>query len=303
MNSPVDKHTRQTDRPACLDISPERLNSMSPSQLAESMEQALEHMTEETYDPAVIDAYLDALDRAAPMPECQGAETALADLEKRVGALSAPDRPSSQPARRAARGRRGLHAGLAAVLMTACLLGGMVATQAAGLDVFGALARWTEDVFSFGSIRTAQNSNTLSDQSAGPRQLDVSQQDADIPEEYQELYAELEKRNLPFYCPNIPEGFEVDDLLLYVYPDPGNIEFSILYIRDNDYIGFELVQNVNTPISMYEKDTQNVEIYMDDGVTHYIFDNKSNTLAVWTSGNIEYSLATNLSVDELKEII
>lgn len=303
MNSPVDKHTRQTDRPACLDISPERLNSMSPSQLAESMEQALDHMTEETYDPAVIDAYLDALDRAAPMPECQGAETALADLEKRVGALSAPDRPSSQPARRTARGRRGLHAGLAAVLMTACLLGGMVATQAAGLDVFGALARWTEDVFSFGSIRTAQNSNTLSDQSAGPRQLDVSQQDTDIPEEYQELYAELEKRGIPLYVPNIPEGFEVDDSVLYIYPESGNVEFTVSYVLDHNYICFDLIQHNEVPIASYEKDMSNVETFKSNGITYYIFDNVGDIVSVWNIENIEYSLMTNLSINELKQIL
>lgn len=197
MNSPTEQNPRQTDRPSCLDITPERLSTLSPSQLAEAMEEALELMTEETYDPAVIDAYLDALDSAAPMPECPDAETALADLERRVDALSLSDKPSARSGKPAAKARRGLRAGLAAMLAAVCLLGGMVVTQASGLDVFGALARWTEDVFSFGSIRLAQNSNTLSDQSVGSRRADVSQQDIDVPEEYQELYEELEKRNIP----------------------------------------------------------------------------------------------------------
>lgn len=34
-------------------------------------------------------------------------------------------------------------------LLTACLFGGMVAAQAAGMDVFGAVARWTDEVFQF----------------------------------------------------------------------------------------------------------------------------------------------------------
>lgn len=34
-------------------------------------------------------------------------------------------------------------------LLAGCLFGGMVAAQAAGVDVFGAVARWTDEVFQF----------------------------------------------------------------------------------------------------------------------------------------------------------
>ena len=54
-------------KPACGDNFTERFASMSPSEIAEEMEARLGAMTEETYDPDVIDAYLDELDRRAPM--------------------------------------------------------------------------------------------------------------------------------------------------------------------------------------------------------------------------------------------
>lgn len=62
------------NQPACLDISPERLDSMSASELADAMEEAMNAMTEETYDPAVIDAYLEALDRKVPIPNDMSAQ-------------------------------------------------------------------------------------------------------------------------------------------------------------------------------------------------------------------------------------
>ena len=63
------------------------------------LEAALEAMTEAEYDPAVIDAYLDALDRKAPMPDHTDAGTAYAGFQARV------QRAAGQVSgRRAARG-------------------------------------------------------------------------------------------------------------------------------------------------------------------------------------------------------
>ena len=69
MDSPLKHHFESAERPDCLDVSPERLNPMTAAQLERELEAALEAMTEEEYDPAVIDAYLDALDRKAPTPD------------------------------------------------------------------------------------------------------------------------------------------------------------------------------------------------------------------------------------------
>ena len=69
MDSPLKHHFDPAERPDCLDVSPERLNPMTAAQLERELEAALEAMTEAEYDPAVIDAYLDALDRKAPMPD------------------------------------------------------------------------------------------------------------------------------------------------------------------------------------------------------------------------------------------
>ena len=56
MDSPLKHHFESAERPDCLDVSPERLNPMTAAQLERELEAALEAMTEEEYDPAVIDA-------------------------------------------------------------------------------------------------------------------------------------------------------------------------------------------------------------------------------------------------------
>lgn len=66
MNSPLDENQAQQNDAVNLGVLSERLEEMSPSELAEAMEQALNAMTEETYDPGVIDAYLNALEQKKP---------------------------------------------------------------------------------------------------------------------------------------------------------------------------------------------------------------------------------------------
>lgn len=84
MDSPLKHHFESAERPDCLDVSPERLNPMTAAQLERELEAALEAMTEEEYDPAVIDAYLDALDRKAPTPDHPDAGAAYTWFQARV---------------------------------------------------------------------------------------------------------------------------------------------------------------------------------------------------------------------------
>lgn len=113
MDSPLKHHFDPAERPDCLDVSPERLNPMTAAQLERELEAALEAMTEAEYDPAVIDAYLDALDRKAPMPDHTDAGTAYAGFQARVTAgrrtgLRQARLPAEQgPPAHTAPGRRG----------------------------------------------------------------------------------------------------------------------------------------------------------------------------------------------------
>lgn len=306
MRSPLDKHTGQTDKPDCLDVSPERLEAMSPSELADAMEQALDAMTEETYDPAVIHAYLDALDRKTPMPEPPDAEEAYADFQRKLQTALPGESVEALPqkTKRTGNVRRIFRASLAAALLIACLLGSMVAAQAVGLDVFGALAHWTDSLFSFGTEQRIDKPYYPSEPATSARQADGSDQSTEaVPEEFSALQTTMEQRGLSLYVPIIPEEFEVQDSLLFIDPNTESVTFTIIYKQGSDHIIFNIEQRDGPSATIYEKDNEHVETYEYGDIIYYIYNNNDSIAVVWSIDSLEYSLFTNLPADELKEII
>lgn len=298
MDSPLTKH-EQDGKPSFLDVTPERLSKLTASQLADDMERALDFMSDETYDDAVIDAYLEALDRVAPMPEYPDAATTYAEFRDKIRSISeelAPAKSPAVPSRGIRRGRQLLRTVLVAAVLVACLFSGMVVAQASGLDVFGAIARWTADAFTFGDVSTLAASDI-------EEQLFYTEPDKTVPEEYKELQTELKHRGFPLYFPEIPEGFELVDNFLYVSEQDGGLNYSNCYLRESDMIGLAVNQNIETPEKIYEKDDSPVEEYLYNGVMHYLFTNLDNQVAVWIVGDLEYSISTTLSKDELKELV
>lgn len=302
-------HDPQPNQPACMNVSPERLKAMSPSELEQSMEQALLFMTDGVYDPAVLDAYLNALDQKAPMPAGPDAKTSYDTFSRRVRALPDEISADSAPKRRRARLRSAMRVAVAAALLVGCLFGSAVVAQAAGVDVFGAMARWTEDAFSFGLLPNEYDAMTEDDSEAAQSTekqtpSDVSYVYGEVPEEYQEAQAAFAERGLPFCYMKAPEGFEVCDTSLYVFPHSDMVFFDIMYSKDEHFVSFFLTQTDGTSSMIYEKDDTEVETFVYNGIVHYIFHNVTNYTSAWMDSNdIEYSVSTTGSLDELKGLI
>ena len=146
------QHGSPSNCPTDGDVFMQMLESMTEEELTDGLNEALESMTDESYDSALIDAYLAALDRKAPMPEVPDTDTSFANFKNRLLlAFPAESNTAVNPRRKA---RVIWRIGLIAALTVICLMGGMVVVQASGVDVFGAIARWTEDVFSLGAIQS-----------------------------------------------------------------------------------------------------------------------------------------------------
>ncbi len=73
------------------------LSTPSPSQLAQQLEQVLEAVTEDSYDPALIDDYLDRLDHYAPFSRESNPQAAWRDLQQRLTAAAPPGRARRGP--------------------------------------------------------------------------------------------------------------------------------------------------------------------------------------------------------------
>lgn len=281
MESNTERCTNQPKLPnGHLDFS-EELDAMSASQLAQAMEDGLEDMTEETYDEALISAYLDALDQKAPMPDMLDTDEAWRAFQKKVedaslavGAFS-PKRP--------ARFRRVVRTGLVAAIMVAVLFGMMVAAQAAGVDVFGAVARWTEETFRFNVSEEDGNTAWFADYQ---EELDA----AGLSEEY-----------LPTW---IPEGYEVTDLQIQELNR--GIDIYILYSGENGSAFDLLISIYNEPDAMeqhiFEKDGTPVQTVQAGGKTIYLLGNLGVQTAVCQDRNVIYSLVGELSQNLIEDI-
>lgn len=298
MGSSKKGNINRNDRAIPFDVSSARLNKMSLSDLEKEMEFAIDAMTEETYDPAVIDAYLEAMDYKSPIPTPLDPKAAYSLLQRKLKQEFKDQEQTFTSKKFFGRKRNVLRIGLVAVIAAVCLLGGMVVAQASGVDVFGGLANWTADTFSFGNVSSKEPEETSNGTTNRNEDGEFVEK---LPSEYQELWVELKSRGVYtfFYPTNLPEGFQVDDSDLSIFPESDTVDYVVWYTNGNDEIAFRILLSSGQH-GTYEKDDRDVEIYTICGIDHYIFSNNGENVAVWYLNNLEYSMSTNISISELK---
>ena len=164
----------------------------------------------------------------------------------------------------------------------------MVVAQAAGLDVWGMFAHWTEETFQFqGSTAEAQAKHR---------------------DYYEQIQTEVEKCGIeedivPTWY---PEGYQIKSaeymensscqlVSCLFMNDDINKEFSIVIAKyiDDDQISSHV----------FEKDSSKVEVYHSDEKEFYLMENLGLHVAVWTTGNIYINISGSLGQEELKQLI
>lgn len=180
--------------------------------------------------------------------------------------------------------RRWFRQGLVAAVTAAALLGGMVVAQAAGLDVFGAIGRWTEDVFHFEPAYTGQ-----------AREADTS---------VREIFAEngIDENLAPTW---FPEGFEVvatdvitTEISCTINVALSNEDSQTILIIVQKYAQYDYVENY-----LFEKDGIGVEIYTNNEMDFYILGNVEVITATWAEGLMMEQISGNISLDDIKMVV
>lgn len=270
-------------------LSTESLHAMSSVELADALEQTLDTMTEEEYDPDLIDACLDALEEKAPIPEQPDPEEALREFQERLRSLSIHDggAPVREEASRVTRRKYPLKRVMVTVAATVALLFAlMIGAQAAGLNIFGNLAQWTDELFFFipSNKETARNA------------------------EYQEMFREaLEETGLPTELASgwYPEEYTEEKLKVWNDDMGKRVEFS--FKNENEETFFISVEKGGETVDFapdpFEKDSGLVEIYIGNGRTFYMMSNLNTTTATWSEGNLVEMIRGKLSTDEVKKMI
>lgn len=248
---------------------PQELERLSPEELAQAMEQALDQMNEDTYNQAVIDAYLDALDAKAPMPEPPDVEEAYGQFQSMLSqALPAEEAP--RPKRRGGVLRIALRVALAAAFLFGCLM----MAQAGGLDLWGTVARWTDDGFHFQVVGN------------------------DTPQWYDDYRTDLEAVGIqPDQLPTwLPQDYTLDSIQVSKKLERNEVQ---VYLTSPDQPGIQCSMSIfsdpeNMSALVFSKDNRPVEEFQVNGKTVYLLRNEDTVMAVCQHQNVIYSLSGNI---------
>lgn len=186
-------------------------------------------------------------------------------------------------------------AGLVAAIVVG-VFGLMVTAQAAGIDVFGAIGRWTEETFHF----VASPGGAVQDgASITPSPENIGY--------YNSLQAALEKCGItedlvPTWY---PEGFEASeptvssndfgDKISCLFSDTSGKSFTIAVKC------YKSVSNMET--RTFEKDDMSVQQYVSGQKSFYIFSNVDTVTATWAEEALMITISGNLLPSEIKTII
>lgn len=279
------KASSSQNKPGCEDSATESLESMSPAELADALERELAAMTADHYDPALIDAYLEVLDRKAPMPEATDAEAALREFNAKLASVSFDRKATVTPAG-AAKKRPYRRVILTAAAAVALLFALMLGAQAAGFDVFGSLARWTDEIFHF--VPSVNGTGPAS----GSRAV---------------FQRALEDNGLPTeLAPGwFPDGFQAGEP--EVWNDEVSTVVQLTFFNKDDHsfsISVERYANGEGVAEIpFEKDRASVEEYIQNGRKFYILSNVNSVSAMWADGDLVEIIMGQLSVEEVQMII
>lgn len=172
---------------------------------------------------------------------------------------------------------------LVAAATVVALLGTLMVVQAAGIDVFGRLASWTDSVFHYNS--KAKDSQ---EEESGP---------------YTEIEAALRDLGLPVELAprRLPEGYLVADIKkvktdemkfvgIFAEKDERTVRISI-----EEYSGAGTVDN-----AQWEKTAQSAQQYTSNGRTFFLFENELGWTGTWTDGRYSVTLFGFESIDDIE---
>lgn len=162
------------------------------------------------------------------------------------------------------------------------LLSLMVGVQASGLNIFGTLAQWTNDIFHFGAKNGVDEYYTMFLEELSKNQIS--------------------KEHAPTWYPSdfvadkpLVKNDDSSSLVQVSFSNPNGSTFSIGITR---YTSTDII-----PDRTFEKDGSKVEIYTSNSKSFYIFYNEGSLMATWADGAIDETIWGTLSEKEVKSII
>ena len=180
------------------------------------------------------------------------------------------------------------------MIAVAAVFGGMVAAQASGIDVFGTIGRWTDNVFHFMPSRNENSTST------GAHAGENISKYATLREALASVG--IDENLAPTWC---PDGFTASEPET-VNSSVGNAVYFILSGRDGEFISLDFIRyhsRGNLEETLFEKDVKGVEQYSNGEQTFYILSNIDTITATWSDGLIIAQFSGDTTEDILKKLI
>ena len=212
------------------------------------------------------------------------------------GDASADNAPAPrQPSPAVHRHSRGIRwmiriAGVAAILAILFFVTTITA-YALGYDVWGTIAKWSSETFSFAEEESRDNSGESGQSSTSP-EFSSLQEALD--------YYDIETAIAPTW---IPERFVMESVS--AADIPGMITFCSNFVCEENNFIVSIIWFEKPPqqYSQWQKDEGDPTPYTVGGVTHYLMTNMGRQKAVWINGACECGITGDISKAELIAMI
>ena len=186
-----------------------------------------------------------------------------------------------------------------AAAMTALIFGSMIAVQASGYDVFGAIGTWTSEVFSFGDVYGPTNSEASADftwpDTGETRGTGFSS-----------LQEALDAYGIDFEIAEpkwLPEGFNFEEVQISY---DANTPLAYIFATYNNPQGIKICVSfsnyVDAPTAVYEKTDSPVEEYTIGDITYYAFSNTYTEKVAWTTEHFECCVFGRVTRSTIKAV-
>lgn len=286
------------------------LNQLSTQELVELLRTDMELMEHENENEEMILAILEVMEKREKaradgrLPDTKQAWEEFQTLYNTpegenlsLYSTEAPEVREDKPSAAARRGRPTLRRILVIAAVVACLVVFALPAATGHENFLTMIGVWTDDSFQFGS-------------SGVPSQNPVAHTTPVVEKRPSNTYDTLEDALVAYKITDvaapgwIPEGFELDSVIVRELPKLKRIEFDTFYEKEDNsiFINYILHQDKEN-ISVYEKDRAPVQIYKVNDVTHYLFENNGQSVAVWSYGSFECIIRADLPMSDMEKII
>lgn len=188
-----------------------------------------------------------------------------------------------------------------------CLLFSMVAAQAAGFDILGALARWTDDVFTFGTVQP-KTIDTPYSETANNREEGSARRTPSIKISEELPYSSFQEA-LDAYSvtevsepSKLPDGYALDQIWGL---DGQQLSLEAVYTNGENLLSISIISHNGDPSGQIEKTDKDPEIFEVGNMTFYLVENIRNYTVIWLTEHYECIIIAPLSVERvvLKDIV